>query len=64
MQDYINSNESGATRQALTKAKIEALTIPLAPLAEQKRIVEKLDEVLAQVDTIKARLDGIPAILK
>ena len=64
MQDYINSNESGATRQALTKAKVESLSIPLAPLAEQKRIVEKLDEVLAQVDTIKARLDGIPSLLK
>ncbi|MEZ8745556.1 restriction endonuclease subunit S [Vibrio sp. 10N.261.49.A5] len=64
MQDYINSNESGATRQALTKAKVESLSIPLAPLAEQKRIVEKLDEVLAQVDTIKARLDGIPDLLK
>ncbi|HDX8593121.1 restriction endonuclease subunit S [Aeromonas jandaei] len=38
--------------------------VPLAPLAEQTRIVEKLDEVLAQVDTIKACLDGIPAFLK
>ncbi len=38
--------------------------ILLPPDNEQKRIVEKLDEVLAQVDTIKARLDGIPAILK
>ncbi|HII4381621.1 TPA: restriction endonuclease subunit S [Vibrio parahaemolyticus] len=64
MQDYINSNESGATRQALTKAKVESLSVPIAPLPEQKRIVEKLDEVLAQVDTIKARLDGIPDLLK
>ncbi|MFO4664866.1 restriction endonuclease subunit S [Vibrio cholerae] len=38
--------------------------VEFPPLAEQTRIVEKLDEVLAQVDTIKARLDGIPAILK
>ncbi|EGQ7945959.1 hypothetical protein J7X21_003632 [Vibrio parahaemolyticus] len=64
MQDYINSNESGATRQALTKAKVESLSVPIAPLPEQKRIVEKLDEVLAQVDAIKARLDGIPDLLK
>jgi type I restriction enzyme S subunit len=40
------------------------IDIPLAPIAEQKRIVEKLNEVLAQVDTIKARLDGIPDLLK
>lgn len=40
------------------------IPVPLPPQAEQTRIVEKLDEVLAQVDTIKARLDGIPAILK
>ncbi|MGY3686388.1 restriction endonuclease subunit S [Vibrio coralliilyticus] len=39
-------------------------TILLPPESEQKRIVEKLDEVLAQVDTIKARLDGIPDLLK
>lgn len=43
---------------------LKECNVKVAPLNEQKRIVEKLDEVLAQVDTIKARLDGIPAILK
>lgn len=36
----------------------------LAPHAEQKQIATKLDELLAQVDSIKTRLDAIPAILK
>ncbi|CAH6930806.1 putative Type-1 restriction enzyme StySJI specificity protein [Vibrio chagasii] len=57
---YVN----GGTRLKLTQANMKRIPIPLAPLAEQKRIVEKLDEVLAQVDTIKARLDGIPDLLK
>jgi len=34
------------------------------PLAEQTRIAAKLDDLLAQVDTLKARIDGIPALLK
>jgi len=34
------------------------------PIAEQTRIAAKLDELLAQVDTLKARIDGIPALLK
>lgn len=42
-------------------SKIE---VPFPPLNEQTRIANKLDELLAQVDTIKARVDAIPAILK
>lgn len=34
------------------------------PFAEQTRIAAKLEEILAQVDTLKARIDGIPALLK
>ncbi len=56
--------QHAVNQSSLNQKKIKAFSIPLAPLAEQKRIVEKLDEVLAQVDTIKARLDGIPALLK
>ncbi|MGK9066290.1 restriction endonuclease subunit S [Stutzerimonas chloritidismutans] len=43
---------------------LENLRVPLPPLAEQTRIAAKLDELLAQVDTLKARIDGIPALLK
>lgn len=44
----------------------DGMTAPfiLAPLAEQRQIADKLDELLAQVDSIKTRLDAIPNILK
>ncbi|HCM1427828.1 TPA: restriction endonuclease subunit S [Vibrio parahaemolyticus] len=64
MQTQIKTNASSTTLPILNKSKFSALRIDIPPEAEQKRIVEKLDEVLAQVDTIKARLDGIPDLLK
>ncbi|WP_417286036.1 restriction endonuclease subunit S [Cobetia marina] len=36
----------------------------LAPLAEQREIADRLDTLLAQVDTLKGRLDALPATLK
>ncbi len=43
---------------------IQSLPLNIPPLAEQTRIAAKLDELLAQVDTLKTRIDGIPALLK
>ncbi|GMQ48462.1 restriction endonuclease subunit S [Vibrio sp. 10N] len=57
-------NSTGSTVKGIKAATLKKLPVHIAPLTEQKRIVEKLDEVLAQVDTIKARLDGIPDLLK
>lgn len=37
-QRFIVDNQSGATRQALTKAQIEDFLVPLPPIEEQKRI--------------------------
>ncbi|HIF9541034.1 TPA: restriction endonuclease subunit S [Photobacterium damselae] len=60
----IESLGTGTTVKGVRLEVLKDLKFPLSSLAEQKRIVEKLDEVLAQIDTIKAHLDGIPAILK
>ena len=62
-QKFIEKGKGGA-QPNISQQIIKAHTVFFPPYKEQTRIVEKLDEVLAQVDTIKARLDGIPAILK
>ncbi|MBY7785206.1 restriction endonuclease subunit S [Vibrio fluvialis] len=54
----------GSATNYIKMGNFKEYVVAFPPLPEQKRIVEKLDEVLAQVDTIKARLDGIPELLK
>ncbi|CAI8815283.1 restriction endonuclease subunit S [Pseudomonas sp. IT-P4] len=55
---------TGSAQPQITRQNLSEATIKLAPLAEQTRIAQKLDELLAQVDTLKARIDAIPALLK
>lgn len=62
--DAISGETIGALYPACKAEDIRNYAIPIPPKAEQTRIVEKLDEVLAQVDAIKTRLDSIPSILK
>jgi type I restriction enzyme S subunit len=58
-------NMTGAVGlRRVPKKFVEDFKINLPPLAEQKVIADKLDELLAQVESTKARLDAIPAILK
>lgn len=60
----IELKSSGTTRKRISRGKLGEILLPVPPLAEQIRIAAKLDELLAQVDTLKARIDGIPALLK
>lgn len=58
-------NMTGAVGlRRVPKKFVEDFKINLPPLTEQKVIADKLDELLAQVESTKARLDAIPAILK
>ncbi|WP_052504109.1 restriction endonuclease subunit S [Pseudomonas oryzihabitans] len=62
--EYVNSVSHGMRMPRLGTQQARSAPIFLPPLAEQTRIAAKLDELLAQVDTLKARIDGIPALLK
>jgi type I restriction enzyme S subunit len=53
IQRMINDIQVGATREALTKGMIEQFDIPLPPLAEQRRIVAKVDELMALCDRLE-----------
>jgi type I restriction enzyme S subunit len=72
IQEFINDEQKGATRQGFTKAQIETFEVPLPPLPEQLRIVAYLDALQAKVDTLRrlqaqtgAEMDALmPAVLE
>lgn len=53
----------GTTRAKLTQAGMENVRILLPPLAEQWRIVEKLDGILAKTARARKELDRIPSLI-
>ncbi|MRS19021.1 restriction endonuclease subunit S [Enterobacteriaceae bacterium RIT692] len=62
--EALKASAHGVAMPHITKAGMEAWEIELPPFAEQKIISEKLDTLLAKVDSAKARLEQIPQILK
>lgn len=60
----ITENLSGSAQPNCNAAKLSSLTLPVAPLNEQRRIVAKLEKLLSRVDAAQARLTTIPRILK
>lgn len=57
-------SKDGTTVQSIDSENLEAFPLPMPPAAEQMRIATKLDELLAHVDTLKTRINNIPALLK
>lgn len=55
---------SRSAQNGFNKDDLATFNFVLPPLAEQKQISVELDELLAQVESIKNRLDAIPTILK
>ncbi|MBS3913063.1 MAG: restriction endonuclease subunit S [Bacteroidetes bacterium] len=59
-----NDLATGSTQEALTDNGASEIEIPIPPLAEQHRIVTKLDAVMQKVESNKQRLDKIPKLLR
>ncbi len=60
----ISDVSAGIAVQNINAPKLSSLKFPLPPLAEQNRIVAKLDTLFAQLETIKASMAKIPVLLK
>ena len=63
-QSFINKEQTGATRQGLTKEKIQNFDVPVPSLAEQLRIVSKIEELFSDLDAGIAALKRAKANLK
>ncbi|HBV3308461.1 restriction endonuclease subunit S [Klebsiella pneumoniae] len=55
---------TGTTFKEISGSSSKKLPFIISPLAEQKIIADKLDDLLARVESIKTRLENIPEILK
>ena len=51
-------------QSSLPKNELLSIEIPVPPLEEQKRIIEKLDQLLPKVQECQGRLEKIPILLK
>ena len=64
LKQWLESESSATTISIVNKGIFSTAPVPLPPYAEQIHIAQKLDELLAQVNTLKARIDAIPTLLK
>ena len=62
-QRYLDNSNSTAINQ-ITQSMLLEFPVPLPPLAEQKRIVEKVEQLFALVDTIETHKEQLKALVK
>ena len=56
LQSYMYSISKGCTQSNINLSILKNIIIPVPPLAEQKRIATKLEDIFSQIDSITAEL--------
>lgn len=62
VRDELALKAGGTTRQRVAGGVLKKLELPLPPLAEQRRIVAKLDAMRARTARARGALDRVPAL--
>jgi type I restriction enzyme S subunit len=62
--EYAHHHSAGVQLPRVSFDRLAKLEFPLPPLAEQKRIVAKVEELLGRVSAARQRLAKAPALLK
>lgn len=55
-KDYLISHSTGMTAKGIKSTLMKKLPFPLPPLAEQNRIVQRIESLFAEVDELEAKL--------
>ena len=56
IQNLIMSSQVGISREGLSKTRLEIFLIPIPPLEEQKRIVQKVDQLMEMCDQLEDKI--------
>ena len=62
-KNFLESEATGTTFKEISKSKLREIQIPLPPLAEQKRLVSKIESIFTQIDGAGTRLEAASGML-